>query len=177
MKTLVIVTHPALEKSVINKRWIEELEKHPEKYHIHSLHEVYPDEKIDVLKEQQLLESFDHIVFQFPFYWFNCPPLLKKWLDEVLTHGWAYGSKSGYKLGGKKIALAISAGIEESGYTPEGKYKYTMETLTTPFQITFEYVKADYKGIYVYYDIEQNSSPEWIEQSVAPFLGFIDNLS
>ena len=28
MKTLVIVAHPDIEKSKINKRWIEELEKY-----------------------------------------------------------------------------------------------------------------------------------------------------
>lgn len=176
MKTLVIVTHPTIEKSVINKRWTAELEKHPEKYHVHSLYEVYPDGKIDVKKEQELLEQFDHIVFQFPFYWFNCPPLLKQWLDEVLTYGWAYGKSSGYKLGGKKMALAITAGIGEEGYRPEGKYKYTMETLTTPFELTFQYIHADYKGIYVYYDMEQNASDEWVEASVAPFLGFLESL-
>ncbi len=115
-------------------------------------------------------------MFQFPFYWFNCPPLLKQWLDEVLTHGWAYGSKSGFKAGGKKMALAISAGIEETGYSSTGKYKYSMQTLTTPFELTFDYIHADYKGNYVYYDIEQNVTPEWIEESVAPYLSFIDNL-
>ncbi|MDF7639407.1 NAD(P)H-dependent oxidoreductase [Lactobacillus sp. ESL0791] len=26
---------------------------------------------------------------QFPFYWYSCPPLLKKWEDDVLEHGWA----------------------------------------------------------------------------------------
>ncbi len=35
MKTLVIVTHPDIEKSVINKKWIDELKKYPEKYTVH----------------------------------------------------------------------------------------------------------------------------------------------
>ncbi|WP_396125955.1 NAD(P)H-dependent oxidoreductase [Brevibacillus laterosporus] len=25
-----------------------------------------------------------------PFYWYSSPPLLKKWLDDIFTHGWAY---------------------------------------------------------------------------------------
>ena len=116
MKTLIIVTHPHIEDSLINKRWIKELEKYPEQYTIHQLYKVYPDEHIDVRKEQQLIEQYDHIVFQFPLYWFSTPPLLKKWQDEVLTYGWAYGSKSGYKVGGKKVTLAISAGIDEREY-------------------------------------------------------------
>ncbi|RYF98508.1 MAG: flavodoxin family protein, partial [Chitinophagaceae bacterium] len=117
-KTLIIVTHPDINNSIVNKRWIEELHKYPEKYVVHQLHEIYPDEKINVAAEQQLVEEFDRIVFQFPYYWFNVPGFLKKWLDEVLTHGWAYGSKSGFRLGEKKIALAMSAGLDENELQP-----------------------------------------------------------
>lgn len=45
MKTLIIVIHPDIKNSRINKRWTQELEKFPEKYHIHQLHEVYPDQQ------------------------------------------------------------------------------------------------------------------------------------
>ncbi|WP_308379028.1 NAD(P)H-dependent oxidoreductase [Parapedobacter tibetensis] len=65
------------------------------------------------LTEQRLVERYNRVVFQFPVYWHSCPSFIRKWIDEVLVHGWAYGSKSGYKLSGKHIALAISAGIDE----------------------------------------------------------------
>ncbi|MDF2515984.1 MAG: hypothetical protein K0R59_1280 [Sphingobacterium sp.] len=176
MKTLVIVIHPNIKESLINKRWIEELEKQPENFEIHQLHEKYPDEKIDVLLEQQLLEKYNKIVFQFPFYWFNCPPFFKKWLDEVLTYGWAYGKSSGYRLKGKKIALAISVGIDEIEYNANGKYKYSLDQLTSPFEITFNYVHADYRPLFAYYGIEKHTSKEWIEQSVPLYLNFLQQL-
>lgn len=176
MKALVIVIHPNIQDSVINKRWIEELDKYSDKYDVHQLHEVYPDEKIDVLAEQKLIEQYNKIVFQFPFYWFNCPPFFKKWLDEVLTYGWAYGSKSGYKVSGKKITLAMSVGIDEYEYSLKGKYKYTLEQLTTPFELTFEYIKADYHPFFAYYGIELNSSREWIEKSVPLYIDFLESL-
>lgn len=176
MKTLVIVIHPNVHNSVINKRWIEELDKYPEKYIVHQLHEIYPDEKINVLAEQKLIEQYNKIVFQFPFYWFNCPPFFKKWLDEVLTYGWAYGSKSGYNVSRKKIALAMSVGIDEHEYNPTGKYKYTLTELTRPFELTFEYIKADYHPFFSYYGIELNSSSEWIERSVPLYIDFLESL-
>ncbi|MGG5208279.1 NAD(P)H-dependent oxidoreductase [Chryseobacterium sp. MIQD13] len=176
MKTLIIVVHPDIEKSVINKKWIEELKKTPEKYTVHSLYEAYPDEKIDVEKEQKLMESYDRIVFQFPFYWFSNPPLLKKWFDEVLLYGWAYGSKSGYKLGGKKMTLAVTAGIDEEGYSSSGKYKYTMNELFRPYELTFDYIRADYREPFVYYGIENDPSEEWVERSVPMYLEFLDAL-
>lgn len=176
MRTLVILSHPNFEESIVNKLWINELEQSLERYFIHNLYAEYPDGIIDVQKEQKLIESYDHIIFQFPFYWFNCPPLLKTWLDEVLTYGWAYGSKSGYKVGNKKIGLAITAGIDEKEYSTEGKYKYTLEQLLAPFEVTFNYIKADYKGFYACYGIEQDSSVETIKSSVAPYKQFIESV-
>ncbi|MDM1046053.1 NAD(P)H-dependent oxidoreductase [Myroides sp. 1354] len=175
-RTLVIITHPNFENSVVNKLWINELSKYPDQYYIHNLHEVYPDGILDVKKEQALIEGYDHIVFQFPFYWFNCPPLFKTWLDGVLTYGWAYGSESGYKMGNKKVALAVSVGIDEKEYTPEGKYMYTLEQLLAPFEVTFRYIKADYQGFYAYYGIERDSSEEAIQSSLAPYMKFIQGV-
>lgn len=176
MKTLVIIIHPNLEKSVVNKKWIEELNKYPNQYTLHDLYSLYPDEKIDIEKEQQLVENHDTIVFQFPFYWFNCPPLLKKWLDEVLTFGWAYGSTSGYKAANKKIALAISAGINKEDYTENGKYKYTLEQLTAPFEISFNYIKADYRPLFAFYGAEHDTTAETIDINTKDYIDFLEAL-
>lgn len=116
MKTLIIVTHPVMETSLINKRWVEELKKYPEKYTVHELHKAYPDENIDAEKEQQLIESHRNLILQFPIQNFNCPHLLKKWIDDVFTHGWAYGL-NGDKLKNRKTALAVSAGIRKEDYS------------------------------------------------------------
>lgn len=176
MKTLVIVIHPDIKNSAINRKWVDTLSRFPNKYTVHQLHAVYPDEKLDVAAEQKLIEAHDKVVFQFPFYWFNCPPLLKKWLDEVMTYGWAYGRRSGYKMAGKKIALAMSLGVDEHEYSPSAQYKYTVEELTRPFELSFEYVKADYRPFFAYYGIELNSSDEWIERSIPQYLAFLDAL-
>lgn len=176
MQTLIIVTHPDIDSSLVNKRWIEALRKFPDQYVVHQLHETYPDGKIDVKAEQKLMEKYDKIVFQFPYYWFNSPWLLKKWFDEVLTHGWAYGSKSGYPLSGKKIALAISLGVGEDELRPSGIYKYPLKELTRPFELSLEYVKADYRPFFAYYGIEYHSTPAYIEKSVPLYLEFLKAL-
>ncbi|MCF0041537.1 NAD(P)H-dependent oxidoreductase [Dyadobacter fanqingshengii] len=176
MKTLVIVIHPDIQHSAINRRWIEELNKYPDRYAVHQLYEVYPDEKLNITAEQKLVEQHDKIVFQFPYYWFNCPPLFKKWLDEVMIYGWAYGRQSDFKMSGKRIALAISLGIDEQGYNHSALYKYTVEELTRPFELSFDYVKADYRPFFAYYGMEHNASDEWIEKSVPQYLAFLDTL-
>lgn len=176
MKTLIIIIHPDPENSVVNKRWMEELNKYPEKYTVRDLHNLYPDEKIDIIQEQLLLEAHDKIIFQFPFYWFNCPPFFKKWLDVVLNHGWAYGNGSPYKLSNKKIALSISVGINEEDYRELGRYKYTLKQLTAPFELTFDYVKADYKPLFAFYGTEHQLSTERIEKSTLDYISFLEAL-
>ncbi|NLR59847.1 NAD(P)H-dependent oxidoreductase [Chitinophaga polysaccharea] len=173
-KILVIVIHPDMEASVVNKKWAAALRQYPDRYRVHDLYAAYPSGEIDIKREQALLEEHETIIFQFPFYWFNCPPLLKKWLDEVLTHGWAYGSKSGYKMKNKKVALAISAGIDEQEYTTGGKYKYTLNELTAPFEITFQYVQADYRPLFAFYGLEHRATTSRIEKSVEMYLAFMD---
>jgi putative NADPH-quinone reductase len=185
MKTLVIVAHPNLERSTINKRWVEELKKYPEKYTVHELYKIYPVGNIDVQREQSLIEYHHHLVLQFPIYWFNCPPLLKKWLDDVLTYGWAYGSK-GDKLKNRKVGLAVSAGIRKEDYSEKGKYGHTLEQILIPFQTTFAYCEADYRSFFAYYGTEAAqggseeegniSSSNILEESTINYLQFVDNL-
>ncbi|MEZ0453673.1 NAD(P)H-dependent oxidoreductase [Sphingobacterium thalpophilum] len=176
MKILIIVTHPHLSESVVNKNWIAALEKHPTRFTVHHLDAVYTDGKINVPAEQALVEQYDNIVFQFPFYWFNCPPLLKQWLDEVLLYGWAYGSSSGKKMQGKKIALAISLGAEEADYQRSGKFKYSLAELTRPFELTFAYVHADYKGIFAQFSAGPESDSQFNEESAKKYLSFLEQL-
>jgi len=174
MKTLIILTHPNIENSVTNKRWIEELEKYPNNFDIHQLYKVYPDEKIKVIAEQKLMEKYNKIIFQFPLYWFSSPPLLKKWFDEVLIYGWAFGSKSGYKLENKKIGLVISAGATEDNYSLKGDYKHTLKEILAPFELTFKYVKANYHPYFANYGAESDTPSEVIEESTRKYFFFVN---
>lgn len=137
MKTLIVAAHPSINSSIVNKYWIEELKKLPEKFTIHELYKVYPTEKIDIKQEQRLIESHDNLVLQFPVYWFSSPPLLKKWLVDVFLEGWAHGSNGSDKLKNKKIALAVSAGSTASDYSENGRYGHTLKQMLIPFETFF----------------------------------------
>jgi putative NADPH-quinone reductase len=133
MKILVIAAHPNMETSRVNKKWIQALHGYEDLVTVHELYATYPDGKINVEKEQELLLRHDRIVFQFPFYWYSTPALLKQWQDDVLTYGWAYGS-FGTKLKGKEFILAISIGGPENSYQVGGYSNYTTNELTLPLQ-------------------------------------------
>ncbi|MBI0579991.1 NAD(P)H-dependent oxidoreductase [Neobacillus cucumis] len=134
MKTLVIVAHPNLEQSKVNRTWMNRLQQE-ENISVHNLYAHYPTFEIDVEKEQQLLLEHDRIILQFPFYWYSSPALLKQWQDWVLTYGWAYGSR-GTKLRGKELMLVISTGGPETAYQAGGYNHFSMSELIKPFQAT-----------------------------------------
>ncbi|MGL5383309.1 MAG: NAD(P)H-dependent oxidoreductase [Culicoidibacterales bacterium] len=134
MKILVIVAHPDLENSRVNKRLIQELAKHDE-ITVHVLTEVYPDGKIDMVAEQELLLKHDRIVFQYPFYWYNMPAILREWQDTVLAYGWAY-STGGTKLHGKELIIATSTGGAAHSYQAGSYNFYSMSELLRPVQQT-----------------------------------------
>ena len=102
----------------------------------------YPDFEIDVDREQQLLLQHDRIIFQFPLYWYSVPPLLKKWLDDVLTYNFAYGSR-GDKLKGKDLQLLVSVGGKQKFYSGFDIFS-SIPDLLKPFQLTANLIQMNY---------------------------------
>lgn len=133
-RVLILFAHPALERSRVHSRLVAHI-KHLDGITFHDLYEAYPDFDIDVKQEQQLLLAHDVIVWQHPFYWYSCPALIKQWLDLVLEHGWAYGSK-GKMLTGKRAFNAISCGGTVQAYSKTGRNRFTIRELLAPFDQT-----------------------------------------
>jgi glutathione-regulated potassium-efflux system ancillary protein KefG len=150
MNILVIAAHPSLEESRANRALIQELRLH-DNIKVHDLYGEYPNWTIDIEREQQLLLKYDRIVFQFPFYWYSTPPLLKKWFDEVLTYGWAYGT-GGDHLKGKEFIVATTAGGSEQDYRSDGSYEFTISEFLRPIQVSIKYVDGVQLPTFVQYD-------------------------
>lgn len=150
MKTLIILAHPNIEQSVVNKTWIASLPAGSADVHVHDLYKIYPDWKIDVAAEQKLMESHDRIILQFPIFWFNMPPLLKKWIDEVFTYGWCYGP-GGDKLEGKEIGAAVSTGGPEFAYQMDGQNAYPLGHYLSFMGGITKFVRGKHKHFHVFY--------------------------
>ena len=130
--TLVLAFHPNMGESRINKRWLEAA-RGVDGVDVRDEYALYPDFHIDVKAEQAAVEAHDRIVFQFPFYWYSSPALLKQWEDAVLEYGWAYGS-TGDALRGKELMIAVSAGGAAEKYTADGDFGITVPELLAPFR-------------------------------------------
>lgn len=134
MKIQHLVFHPNLQASRVNQRWRDQLVESGTLALSRDMYADYPDFQIDVEREQALLMEHDRIVLQFPFYWYSSPPLLKKWLDDVLTYGFAYGS-TGTALHGKDLQLIVSVGGQPQYYSGFDIFA-TVHELLRPFQLT-----------------------------------------
>jgi len=132
-KTLVINGHRTPRDSLFGKVLFDAATALPEVTG-HTLIEAYPDFKINGNYERKLLSDHANVVLQFPLYWYSSPAIIKEWLDEVLSRGWAYGG--GQALVGKKIMLAITTGGPEKVYQHDGANRFTINEFLRPFEQT-----------------------------------------
>jgi glutathione-regulated potassium-efflux system ancillary protein KefG len=140
---LVILAHPNFAESRGNKALIEAIQTLPS-VKIHNLYERYPNWQIDVQIEQELLRHYDLIVLQYPLQWYSVPPLLKKWMDDVLTYGFAFGT-GGTALQGKELMPVITTGGTSDMYVAGGAVNYTISEFLRPIQQTANYCSMTYK--------------------------------
>ncbi|MCL3780683.1 flavodoxin family protein [Prolixibacteraceae bacterium JC049] len=143
MKTLVILAHPNLEESVANKRIAKELKKRNNDVEIRDIFSLYPDYKIDVEAEQQALLEADTVIFQYPFWWYNMPAILKVWFDEVFIFNFAFGPE-GDKLKGKNFLLSFTIGGPADSYTPLGYNHFSVAEFTRPMEQTAYLAQMNY---------------------------------
>ena len=137
---LVIVAHPELDQSRANRRLLQaaralQRESPPGRLAVRDLYALYPDYLIDIAVEQAALTAAKLVVWQQPIRWYSMPPLLKLWLDDVLTFGWAYGP-DGNALRGKDLWLVASTGGPEDSYRPESYNRYFFDAFLPPYEQT-----------------------------------------
>lgn len=134
-KVLWNLFHPNFAQSTGNKILFEAVRDLPN-ITVNELYVRYPDFKIDIKREQELLVAHDLIVFQFPFYWYSTPALMKQWEDDVLAYGFAYPPRVGNALAGKHWLTVATTGGPQWAYTSGGFNNFTLPELLRPLQQT-----------------------------------------
>lgn len=148
MKKVVIISgHPDLKNSCANKTILDEISKLCPEVEIRKLDELYPDYNFDVKAEQAALEKADIILFQFPMHWSNVPGILKLYIDKVMEHGWAYGSK-GTALKDKIFIASTTMGVVDSAYAAGGMMKHTVAEYNNNLEGFVLTCRLDYKKLF-----------------------------
>ena len=103
MKNLIILAHPDIKNSIINKRFLKEAAA--QNFTVRDLAREYPSDEIDGERERTIIKAHDALVLQFPLHNFSSPAILKSWIDATMTYGFAYGRTS-EGMRGRAVALA-----------------------------------------------------------------------
>ncbi|HRP89241.1 MAG TPA: NAD(P)H-dependent oxidoreductase [Edaphocola sp.] len=173
-KTLVLFAHPFFEFPDSNQELIA-MYQNKEQFDFIDLYEVYPNFHIPAFRERKRLSKYSKIVFHFPLIWFDMPPLLRLWLDEVIDGSWTKEYIDN-PLEGKNIYIIITSISKEKSFGENGKYIYSIEDLLAGFLITLKIFKTKIHPIYVVYESESQSFKE-IEAHKANFLNLINPTS
>ena len=160
---LVIFAHPYPRQSRANKAIVSAL-RELKAVHLQDLYELYPNFLINVAAEKRLLLRHDLIVFQHPLYWYNMPPLLKLWMDEVLEYDFAYGP-NGHALRGKKMLVSITCGGDERAYSREGFHGLPVQSFLACYKQTAHLCGMNYLDPLVLYGANKVSDQNIAEHA------------
>ncbi len=130
-KILIVVGHPYWKDSVANRAIVDEFMRLNPGAVVSNIAELYPDGNIDVEAEQKKLLEADKVILQFPIMWYSCPSVMHRWMEEVLTYGFAYGP-GGDKLKGKRLIASFTSGSAADMYSRYGAQRMTIDELMPP---------------------------------------------
>lgn len=139
---LVVLAHSNYSNSLSNKTIIDKISGKAG-ITVRNLDDVSENFVFDVEAEQAALAAADVVVLQFPFHWYSVPAIMKKWLDDVFTFGFAYGP-GGDKLAGKKLLLSLTTGGPKEAYIESTGV--TIEKLTAPLQQSAVFCSMEFAG-------------------------------
>ncbi|UJF17027.1 NAD(P)H-dependent oxidoreductase [Vibrio sp. SS-MA-C1-2] len=161
-RVLVLYAHPSPTLSEINYPLFK-VAQEVEGVTAVDLYYEYPTYNINIEREQKRLLDHDIIIFQFPFYWYSTPSILKEWQDLVLEYGFAYGSE-GNALKGKHFLCAISTGGKKEDYQTGGSNNYPLEELLRPLEQMANMTKMTYCNPIVLYSARAHNRDEKLDR-------------
>lgn len=161
-KILLISGHPDISHSTANRIITEEI-LDDKRITAIDIKLNYPDYNIDVEKEQQQLLSAELIILQVPFMWYGLPAHVKLWIENVFTHGFAFG-KEGDKLKGKSFLLSLTMGGNQHAYSTGGQHEHPVEFFLKPIELFIRYCGLNYLPPVYSYSMTNDSDGYTIQE-------------
>jgi len=150
-KPLLLSFHPDISKSRTNRALLQSAAT-LQKFEIIDVGSGLNNGHFCIDDEVNRLKQARSIIFQFPFYWYSVPPLMKQWLDEVITHMFYVNYElDGKLIEGKSLYTVITAGNSKEAYSNTGSNIFTVEELIRPLQATANRCKLNWKPPFVVY--------------------------
>lgn len=156
IKTLVIVSHPYPERSVMTKG-MQQAAESVEGVTVRNLETIYgfDTRSIDAQKERELTKQHDRIVFMFPTHWFNITPMMKAYMNDV------WGSVGPGLWQGKEMLLVTTAAGGASTYGESGRIGVKLEDVFLPMKASALHAGMTYLTPLAFQSVSRSKLPEY----------------
>ncbi len=156
IKTLVIVSHPYPERSVMTIG-MQQAAESVEGATVRNLETLYgfDTRAIDARREYDLTREHQRIVFVFPTHWFNIPPMMKAYLNDV------WGSVGPGLWQGKEMLLVTTAAGGSSTYGESGRIGVDLGDVFLPMKASALHAGMTYLEPLAFQAISRSRLPDY----------------
>ena len=168
-KTLIIISHPDVTQSS-SQQFLLAAIKGEELIQIRHLESILAEQEnnhFDKRIERACLQDADRIIFQFPLYWYQCPSVMKQWMDEVLTLNLSQKAK-------KEFGIVVTVGAKQDRYTAGGSVGFGIEELLRPYQALANQLGWNYQTPFVVYQFQYLTETQK-QQLLVDYLYYLEN--
>ncbi len=156
IKTLVIVSHPYPERSVMTKG-MQQAAESVQGVTVRNLETIYgyDTRAIDAQLEKDLTRQHDRIVFMFPTHWFNITPMMKAYMNDV------WGSVGPGLWQGKEMLLVTTAAGGNTTYGENGRIGVALEDVFTPMKASALHAGMTFLTPLAFQSVSRSKLPEY----------------
>lgn len=137
----IISGHPNHSNSISSNQIINYLEQSniSDYLLVRKLEDLHSNFDFNIEEEQSFLLKSDIVILQFPLFWYSFPALMKKWIDDVICHDFAFGGEKGAQLKDKKFIFSFTMGGKETAYNNSNEIELSIEELIKPLKQIFKF--------------------------------------
>ena len=159
--TLVIVSHPYPEQSVMTKG-LEAAAQSVPGVTVRNLEALYgfDTRNINANEERRLMREHSRIVFIFPTHWFNITPMMKAWLNDT------WGSVGPGVWQGKEMLIVTTAAGGDTTYGETGRTGVSLADVFTPMKASALHAGMTWLPPLVFQRASRDQLPEYQRQLV-----------
>ncbi|MDS6631820.1 NAD(P)H-dependent oxidoreductase [Klebsiella michiganensis] len=159
--TLVIVSHPYPEQSVMTKG-LEAAAQSVPGVTVRNLEALYgfDTRNINADEERRLMREHSRIVFIFPTHWFNITPMMKAWLNDT------WGSVGPGVWQGKEMLIVTTAAGGDATYGETGRTGVSLVDVFTPMKASALHAGMTWLPPLVFQRASRDQLPEYQRQLV-----------
>ena len=161
IRTLVIVSHPYPERSVMIKG-LQQAAESVDGVTVRNLETLYgfDTRKINGDEERRITRQNDRIVFIFPTHWFNITPMMKAYMNDT------WGSVGPDLWKGKEMLIVTTAAGDDSTYGKNGRTGTELADVFTPMKASALHAGMAWLPPLVFQGVRTSQLPEYQRQLI-----------